>query len=75
MPEVAGDACILVDPFNISEIAEALQTIISRPGLSESMIEKGFARTQIFTWEKTAGLFYDCIIKAINPQASGSNNV
>lgn len=64
MPEVAGDACLLVNPFDVDDIAAAMQRIISDHNLRDAMIERGHARTKIFTWTNTARLFYDCIMKS-----------
>lgn len=65
MPEVAGDACILVDPFNIAEISSAMKKITENDDLNKTLIVKGHERKTIFTWENTAALFYTCISKAM----------
>ena len=54
LPEVSGDAAILVDPYNILEMAEAMGNILSNSALREKLIEKGFERVKHFHWEKTA---------------------
>jgi len=54
LPEVAGDAAILVDPFNISEIAEAIETATKDENKRKEMIEKGFKQSKKFSWEKAA---------------------
>ncbi len=53
MPEVAGDAAILVDPMDVNSIAEGITRAIKGP---KGLIEKGFARVKEFSWEKTAKL-------------------
>jgi glycosyltransferase involved in cell wall biosynthesis len=63
MPEVAGDAALLVDPFNINAIADAMLRIYSQPGLRKELVEKGNQRKQLFTWEKTADLLWASISK------------
>jgi len=65
MPEVGGDASIQVDPFNISSIVSAMQKIDANELLAKELIEKGSQRKHLFTWEKTASLFYDCIMKSV----------
>ena len=51
MPEVAGDAAILVDPYNVASIAEGIEKALrGRKGL----IEKGLKRVKQFSWLKTA---------------------
>ncbi|MCB0310755.1 MAG: glycosyltransferase family 4 protein, partial [Bdellovibrionales bacterium] len=54
LPEVVGDAGILIDPENPSELAQAMHLLISRPDVRELLAKKGLDRAKIFTWEKTA---------------------
>lgn len=53
-PEVAGDAGILVDPNNINEISSAINDICQNTVLRESLIQKGYGRTKLFSWDKFA---------------------
>ncbi len=64
MPEVAADAALLVDPFNIGAIAEAMTKISTNETLRNSLIEKGRERRKIFSWDNTAARLWDCIMKA-----------
>ena len=66
MPEVAGDAALLVDPFQPISIAGAMIMIAKDKTLRESLISKGLVRKEKFTWQKTADLLWNSIIKAIN---------
>jgi glycosyltransferase involved in cell wall biosynthesis len=54
LPEVAGDAALLVNPKSIIEIATAMETIIADESLQCNLREKGFARAQQFTWKRSA---------------------
>lgn len=54
MPEVAGDAALLVDPHNISSIAEAMGKIATNPQLRQSLITRGQKRKALFTWDAAA---------------------
>ena len=58
MPEVAGDAALLVDPDSVSEIAEAMQKILKDVNLRQSLIKKGNIQRQKFSWDKTAELLW-----------------
>lgn len=51
MPEVAGDAAVLVDPTNPSHIAEGIEKVLSD---RQNWIKKGRARVKQFSWEKAA---------------------
>ncbi len=53
LPEVAGDAAILINPYNTGEITAAMQTIINNSELREQLSEKGLKRANQFSWEKT----------------------
>jgi glycosyltransferase involved in cell wall biosynthesis len=54
IPEVVGDAGILVDPRNINEIESAIEQVLSNEKLRENLIEKGFIQSNKFSWERTA---------------------
>jgi glycosyltransferase involved in cell wall biosynthesis len=51
LPEVAGDAAILVDPFDTEAIAEALLRLAQDPGLRDGLARRGIERARGFTWE------------------------
>lgn len=54
MPEVAGDAALLVDPFRVEEIAAALRRVVSDAALCRELRARGAARVRLFSWERTA---------------------
>ena len=54
LPEVAGEAALLVDPYNVAEIAAAMRRVLEDRELAEALRQKGLARAATFTWEKTA---------------------
>lgn len=53
MPEVAGDAALLVDPTDVISIAGGLRRLTENPGLRDSFSRAGVARAKEFTWEKS----------------------
>jgi glycosyltransferase involved in cell wall biosynthesis len=53
-PEVAGDAALLVDPYNPEAIADAIGRVLSDERLRKNLIEKGLARAKQFSWRKCA---------------------
>ena len=54
LPEVAGDAAILVNPYNVEELAHATYGVLHNEELKQTLIEKGLERARMFSWEKTA---------------------
>jgi glycosyltransferase involved in cell wall biosynthesis len=54
MPEVAGDAALLVDPEDVGALAEAMGTIAGDPVLRDELVERGLANVQRFSWEACA---------------------
>lgn len=54
MPEVAGNAAILVDPKNVDKIHENIMQVSEDNDLRKELIEKGLKRVKEFTWENAA---------------------
>lgn len=54
LPEVAGDAALLIEPEQIDSLTEGLEKIISNEVIRQSCIEKGFERVKLFSWGQTA---------------------
>ena len=54
LPEVAGDAALLVDPTSVEEIADATVRVINDRALRRRLIAAGRARPAAFTWSRTA---------------------
>lgn len=54
MPEVAGDAAVLVDPEDPTAIAQALRRVANDRGLRDDLIARGRERSRLFSWENTA---------------------
>ncbi|MBN3899015.1 MAG: glycosyltransferase family 4 protein [Nostoc sp. NOS(2021)] len=53
LPEVAGDAAILINPYNTGEITEAMQAIATDLELRSRLSSQGITHSQQFSWEKT----------------------
>jgi len=54
LPEVVGDAALLINPYDVEEMARAMTRVLSEKGLSESMRRKGLERAKGFSWESAA---------------------
>jgi glycosyltransferase involved in cell wall biosynthesis len=69
IPEVMGDAGLLIDPTNITELAQAMQQVRSDASLRASMVAKGIERACEFTWLKSAHSLADAFARHL--QAPG----
>lgn len=65
MPEVAGNAALIVDPLNVAEITNALLSVIEDAELVEVLKAAGLARSRAFSWEvnasKTLSIYQEMI--------------
>jgi glycosyltransferase involved in cell wall biosynthesis len=65
IPEVVGDAGLIVDPYNVDEIAGAMIKIYKDPKLREELIRKGAIQKNLFSWERTADLLWESVTKIL----------
>jgi len=70
LPEVVGNAAILVDPLSVEEIAAAMTEVASRPGLSAKMAVQGISQAARFTWSRCAELTLAAYDKALETRAA-----
>jgi glycosyltransferase involved in cell wall biosynthesis len=61
LPELVGEAGLLVDPLKVDEIADAMSRLSRDETQRQTMIQKGYAQAQKFTWERAA----DQVLSAI----------
>ena len=54
LPEVVGDAALLVNPKSVEEISAAMARVLSNTSLRSALSAKGIARAAQFTWERAA---------------------
>jgi len=54
LPEVAGEAALLVDPRDTAAIASAMQRLATDPTLSDRLTQRGFANVDRFSWQACA---------------------
>ena len=53
LPEVAGDAALLVDPTNVDEIADAIRRAATDEALRQTLIARGLVRARQFSWSES----------------------
>jgi glycosyltransferase involved in cell wall biosynthesis len=54
LPEVVGDAALLVDAYDVDAIASAMLQVASDSTMRESLKQRGLARAKCFSWRRTA---------------------
>jgi glycosyltransferase involved in cell wall biosynthesis len=66
MPEVAGNAGLLVDPDSIDSICEAMKRISADEKLRADFSTRGIERAMAFSWDNSAQLFWKSIEKTVS---------
>ena len=54
LPEIAGDAAVLIDPENVGKIRKNIEEVLVDNELRKELVKKGLKRAQEFSWEKTS---------------------
>lgn len=65
LPEVYGDAAYYFDPTNVDDIARAIDDIIIKPELRDSMIIKGYEQIKKYSWRRMAAQTHDVYLKVL----------
>jgi glycosyltransferase involved in cell wall biosynthesis len=71
MPEVVGDAGILVDPFDVDDIAQAMSTLYKDENLRNRLIAHTDAQAAKFNWDESAKVFFK-LVEKICPMSGNS---
>lgn len=74
LPEVVGDAALLIDPLDEAAMAWALRRLIERPDYRAELRVKGYERAKIFSWERTARLTLQAYEQTIHEAALRKNS-
>ncbi len=53
LPEVVGDAALLIDPYDPTAIAAAMRRVLTEPALREDLRQRGLQRVREFSWERS----------------------
>jgi len=67
LPEVVGDAALLIDPHDPGTLADALTRIMTDDALAKSLRARGLARAGLFSWERTGRAVQGAITRALGP--------
>ncbi|MFO7873937.1 MAG: glycosyltransferase family 1 protein [Bacteroidales bacterium] len=69
MPEVAGEAALLINPFSVDSITQAMTHISTDAELRENLIAKGRLRKKCFSWDITAQKLWNTIEAAVQTKS------
>jgi glycosyltransferase involved in cell wall biosynthesis len=61
LPEVAGDAAIYCDAFDINSISKGMIELFENKNLREELSQKGLKRSQKFSWNQSAEQVWTCL--------------
>ncbi len=66
LPEVAGSAAVYADPFDVASIVEGMTKLYeNKDGFCDRLIAKGFEQKKLFSWDRTAVLLWESMVKAV----------
>lgn len=71
LPEVVGDAALLVDPMDADGIADAIARILGDAGLRAELVRRGHQRVQAFSWERSAARTHQIYMGVLGASARG----
>ncbi|MFA5754617.1 MAG: glycosyltransferase, partial [Patescibacteria group bacterium] len=74
LPEVVGEAAILINPFRFEEIAYAINEILRDETLRRRLIEKGRERIKLFSWDETARQYLEVFKRVAENTGMNNNN-
>lgn len=72
LPEVVGNAALLIDPYNIRDLAEVMQLLFTSEAVREIYRQRGRQRVKLFSWEKSAKETLEVLWKARASQSFSS---
>lgn len=70
MPEVAGDAALLIDPLNVGEMSEAIAQVAGSGSVRAELAARGLRRNAQFTWQETARQTANVYEKVVEDRAA-----
>jgi glycosyltransferase involved in cell wall biosynthesis len=70
LPEVVGDAAVLVDPYSAASIAEGIQKVLSDADLRRTLSARGLARAREFSWESSVRRIHEVYMEVAAMRSS-----
>lgn len=59
LPEIAGDAALMIDPTDGAALADAIERVLTDATTASALVERGYARSRTFTWERATRNTFD----------------
>jgi glycosyltransferase involved in cell wall biosynthesis len=59
LPEVVGDAALMIDPQDADGLAMAMERVLTTPTLRDDLIRRGHERVKAFSWERSVARIHD----------------
>ena len=66
LPEVVGDAALLIDPYEPEAIADAMRRVLTDPGLRQDLSVRGLARVRDFSWDRSVARVREIYDEVLN---------
>jgi glycosyltransferase involved in cell wall biosynthesis len=63
LPEVVGDAAVLIDPMDAGAIADAMARVLGDASLRTDLVRRGHARVRMFSWERSVARVRDVYVE------------
>jgi glycosyltransferase involved in cell wall biosynthesis len=70
MPEICGDAALLADPMNVTDISDAIGLLFASPNLYARLCERGPKQAQKYSWDICADLLWASCLKTIGTKVN-----
>jgi glycosyltransferase involved in cell wall biosynthesis len=74
LPEVVGDAAMMVSPYNVEQLAETMANVLTKPDLRRDMITKGKEQVRKFNWYRVARNTLAVYYEVYNSQPSSAGD-
>jgi glycosyltransferase involved in cell wall biosynthesis len=68
LPEVVGDAAVLIDPLNTTELAQAMIKVLTDDELKREMSIAGISQAKLFSWDTTADRYFEVFERVLKDE-------
>ena len=65
MPEVASDAALLVDPYDVDALARGIARLLSDQALRDTLVARGFTRARQFSWAESVAAIHEAYMDVL----------